>query len=58
MLPEYEKNVYAEYVADAKRDPTLLFVHDHKVQDNIRNLRDNSIAKPNPFGYFYEMLIF
>lgn len=58
MLPEYEKNVYAEYVADSKRDPILLFVHDHKVQDNIRNLRDNSVGKPNPFSLFYDMLVY
>lgn len=58
MLPEYEKNVYAEYIADAKRDQNLLFVHDHKVQDSIRNLRDNSAAKPNPFGHFYDTLVY
>lgn len=58
MLPEYEKNVYAEYVADSKRDPHLLFVHDHKVQDNIRNLRDNSSGKPNSFAHFHDMLVY
>lgn len=58
MLPEYEKNVYAEYVADSKKDPVLLFVHDHKVQDNIRNLRDNSVGKPNAFSYFYDLLLY
>lgn len=58
LLPEYEKNVYAEYVADSKRDTTLLFVHDHKVQDNIRNLRDNSIGRPNAFAHFYDMLVY
>jgi hypothetical protein len=58
MLPEYEKNVYAEYIADSKRDPVLLFVQDHKIQDNIRNLRDNSVGKTNSFTHFYNMLIF
>lgn len=58
MLPEYEKNVYAEYLADAKKDPHLLFVNDNKIQDNIRIIKENSTAKPNPFGYFYDMLIF
>lgn len=50
--------MYTEYVADSKRDPVLLFVHDHKVQDNIRNLRDNTVGKANPFGFFLDMLIF
>lgn len=50
--------MYAEYVADSKRDPVLLFVHDHKVQDNIRNLRDNTVGKPNPFALFHDMLVF
>lgn len=58
MLPDYEKNVYSEYLGEAKREPVLLFVHDHKVQDNIRNLRDNSVGKPNPFSLFYDMLVF
>lgn len=56
--PVIWKNVYAEYIADSKRDPVLLFVHDHKVQDNIRNLRDNTVGKPNPFALFHDMLVF
>lgn len=43
MLPEYEKNVYAEYLSDEqKKEPSLLFVNNHRVQDNIRTLRDTS----------------
>lgn len=58
MLPGYEKNVYAEYVSDSKRDPMLLFVHDHKVQGNIQNLKDITIEKPNPFSLFYDQLVY
>ena len=58
MLPDYERNVYAEYLADSHKDPNLLFVNNHKVQDNIRALRDNSVSKPNPFGRFNDMLIY
>jgi hypothetical protein len=43
MLPEYEKNVYGEYIADSKRDPILLFVQDNKIQDNIQNLRSKTL---------------
>ena len=57
-MPEYEKNVYSEYISDEKKDPVLLFVNEHKVQDNIRNLRDNSVGKPNPFAHFFDMLIY
>ena len=58
MLPEYEKHVYAEYVADSKRDPVLLFVQDHQVQENIKNLKDSTVGKANSFSYFHNMLIF
>lgn len=58
MLPDYERNVYSEYLVNSKKDPVLLFVNEHKVQDNIRNLRDNSISKPNPFSHFYDMLVY
>lgn len=50
--------MYSEYVVNTKRDPVLLFVHDHKVQDNIRNLRDTTLQKGNPFGYFYDLLVY
>lgn len=35
-----------------------LFLQDHKVQDNIRNLRDNSVNKPNSFGILFDAMIF
>lgn len=58
MLPEYEKNVYAEYVSDSKRDPMLLFVHDHKVQGNIQTLKEVTTEKPNAFCLFYDQLVY
>ena len=48
MLPEYEKNIYCEYLTtEEKKDPQLLFVNNHKIQDNIRILRD--VAAVNSF---------
>lgn len=36
----------------------LLFLQDHKVQDNIRNLRDNTVGKPNSFGQLHDALLY
>lgn len=58
MLPEYEKNVYAEYVSDSKRDPMLLFVHDQKVQGNIQTLKEITTEKPSAFSLFYDKLVY
>ena len=43
MLPEYEKNVYQEYLSDEeKKDPNLLFVNNQAVQTSIAALKDVS----------------
>jgi hypothetical protein len=43
MLPEYEKNVYLEYLPEVERkDPNLLFVNNQNVQTNIAALKDAS----------------
>jgi hypothetical protein len=43
MLPEYEKNVYLEYLPDEeKKDPNLLFVNNASVQSNITALKEVS----------------
>lgn len=40
MLPEYEKNVYLEYLPEEERkDPNLLFVNNQNVQSNIAALK-------------------
>lgn len=57
MLPEYEKNVYSEYLSDEeKKEPALLFVNNHKVQDNIRSLRD--VSNFNSFELCLDLLIY
>lgn len=43
MLPEYERNVYTEYLPpEQRKDPQLLFVNNPKVQDGVRNLQEVS----------------
>lgn len=57
MLPEYERNVYAEYLPEEeKKDPHLIFVNNHKVQDNIRNLRD--VAAVNSFSASLDLITY
>ena len=57
MLPEYEKNVYVEYLPeDQKKDANLVFVNNHKVQDNIRAFRD--VAAVNSFVVTLDLLTY
>lgn len=43
MLPEYEKNVYLEYLPEEeKKDPNLIFVNNPNVQTNIASLKEAS----------------
>lgn len=57
MLPEYEKNVYVEYLPeDQKKDANLVFVNNHKVQDNIRAFRD--VAAVNSFVATLDLLTY
>ena len=57
LLPEYEKEIYSEYVSEGKGE-NLLFVHNHKVQDNIRNLRDHSVNTVNPFEICLDLITY
>lgn len=57
MLPDYENNVYAEYISETKKNQGLLFVHDHGVQEGIRVLKEVT-AKPNPFVQFHDQLVY
>ena len=57
MLPEYQKNVYVEYLPeDQKKDANLVFVNNHKVQDNIRAFRD--VAAVNSFVATLDLLTY
>jgi hypothetical protein len=41
MLPDYEKNVYLEYLPEEeKKDPNLLFVNNQNVQTSISALKE------------------
>lgn len=57
MFPEYEKNIYLEYLPDEqKKEPNLLFVNNHKVQDSMRNLRD--VSNVNSFDEYLDLLTY
>lgn len=41
MLPDYEKNIYSEYLPEEeKNNPNLIFVHNMKVRANATLLHD------------------
>ena len=43
MLPDYEKNIYSEYLPEEeKNNPNLIFVHNMKVRANATLLHDAS----------------
>jgi hypothetical protein len=45
LLPDYEKNIYSEYLPeDEKQNPQLIFVNNPKVQTNINNLKEASVV--------------
>jgi sorting nexin-1/2/sorting nexin-4 len=57
MLPEYEKNVYLEYLPDEeKKDPNLLFVNNQNVQTNIAALRD--VSAVNSFAATLDLITY
>lgn len=43
MLPEYERNVYIEYLPDEqKNDPNLIFANNAGVENSINGLKQSS----------------
>lgn len=48
MLPEYEKNVYLEYLPEEeKKDPNLLFFNNMIIQNRVNTLRE--VSEVNSF---------
>jgi hypothetical protein len=44
-LPDYEKNIYAEYLPEEeKKEPNLIFVNNTQVQSNVSILKDASVV--------------
>lgn len=57
MLPEYEKNVYLEYLPEEeKKDPNLIFVNNPDVQTNIASLKEASAV--NSFTATLDMITY
>ena len=57
MFPEYEKNVYLEYLPDEeKKEPNLLFVNNQNVIYNISNLKDASAV--NSFSSTLDLITY
>lgn len=57
MLPEYEKNVYLEYLPEEeKKDPNLIFVNNPNVQTNIASLKEASAV--NSFTATLDMITY
>lgn len=57
MLPEYEKNVYLEYLPeDEKQDPKLIFVNNPQVQDNIKLFKE--VSSVNSFVSTLDLLTY
>lgn len=57
MLPDYEKNVYLEYLPDEeKKDPNLIFVNNQNVQTNIASLKE--ISAVNSFTATLDLITY
>jgi len=57
MLPEYEKNVYVEYLPEEeKKDPNLIFVNNEQVHDNIISLKD--VTAVNSFTPCHDLITY
>lgn len=54
LLPEYEKQVFTEYMT--QHHCNLIFLNDNWTGEKIRAFRDNIVA--NPFDFIVDLVAF